>query len=240
MNESPSSKCCVCHSLSSLFHPNILSLRTKHTNKYVHEVLESILSDDSTSNWSTSDSICIGCVDKINDYDDTFEKLQSMRRELNDIHHGGRFELTAALSGIEKNDFELVPIAAVTIEEFNANAPDGDPCSVNFEIDNTLNDSISEDGRQEQKEETSKTVVECDAINGPVSVGLNSDEKTEFYCEECGKNFQCYRGLTVRWHSQALDAYLTDLYASITDSHHQNAQGCCWIRMLTLSLNFAE
>lgn len=195
MNESPTATCCVCFNLSHRFHENISLLKAANSDRKISSILKLILGDESDSNWSAPNSICFECVSKVNDYDEAFEKLQLIQRELKKIHLG---------KYVNVKD-ETVSIAVIPID-------DGFP-DVDFDGDNAA-DSELDDGSNEPKfnevqleqsvefEEASvidESYVEREPTDEPVSKKIHSEtRKSEFYCEECGKNLNTSKGLMVR------------------------------------------
>lgn len=111
MNGSPAAACCVCHNASDWFYENISLLQSKHSKRSVSAMLKLIMGEELASDWSTSNTImCSDCVDKINDYDEAFQKMQSIERELKQIHQN---------IPVKIEDGEVTAIAAGNVMEFD-------------------------------------------------------------------------------------------------------------------------
>lgn len=61
---------------------NVIYLKAKHSRRTISSALEVILREDSASICANAAAVCFKCVDKINEYDDAFEKMQAKEREL--------------------------------------------------------------------------------------------------------------------------------------------------------------
>lgn len=111
MNESPAAACCVCHNASDLFYENISLLQSKHSERSISALLKLIMGEELASDWSASDTImCSECVDKVNDYDEAFQRMQSIERELKKIHSNIRVEI---------EDEKVIAFAAADVMDFN-------------------------------------------------------------------------------------------------------------------------
>lgn len=200
MDDSRAVSCCVCQNLSNKFHANISLLQSKHTNKSVSSVLRLILNDELASDWSVSGPICNECVDKINDYDEASEKMQSIERELKEIHRQVSMKL--------ESDFGTFVASAISDDnDFDADGMDDHGSD---KADDSSNEPLSNKVQHEKSENfenlsnVEEDLVKREAVDEPDAGGESTEtKKSEFYCEECGKNLQTYRGLTVRWHRPA-------------------------------------
>lgn len=205
MDEATTVVCCVCHSSSNQIYENFVLLQTKHSHRSVSTILILILGEESAFSWSKSDPICYECVGKINDYDEAFEKMQIIERQLRLIHENIN----------TKQEIDAVSNANVcTVDESDANGFDESDAN-RFDSDNGYEDFKSEDSfheltfnevRRVQSENFTVTpskevdhFVGQKSDNEPVGDQISNEmKKSEFYCEECGRTMQTYRGLTVR------------------------------------------
>lgn len=111
MNESPAAACCVCHNASDWFYENISLLQSKHSDRSISALLKLIMGEELASDWSTSDTImCSECVGKINDYDEAFQRMQSIERELKQTHSNIRVEI---------EDEKFIAFADADVMDFN-------------------------------------------------------------------------------------------------------------------------
>lgn len=227
MDASPT--CCVCYNSSNRFHENTSLLQTVRSHRSISAVLKLILGDKSASNWSASDPICCECVDKVNDYDDAFQKIQSIERELKRIRQN--------INVKKKNDAARIAASVITPDDdFHVDGFDDHNAGVDFKSNDGSREPFLNKVQLKQSvnfEETSG--IEEYIVEGKPIDNSGESKKSEFYCEECGKNLQTYRGLSVR--SQSLMSLLLEFCPSTvcTDPHDQNAQGNRWIRVLCLS-----
>lgn len=198
MDEAPTATCFVCYSPSNSPDAYRLSLQTKHSRRSINTVLKMILCDESAPIWSESDAICFECVDKINDYDQAFEKMQLIERELKLLHRSKSL----------KPESHMEPAAAGVIacdDEYRADGFDVDNKDDDFSSDNSSNDPFDQPQPNEGPSNTCgdptntnvqrNSVVEL-TVNDEVSSEL---KKSDFHCDECGKVLPTCRGLTVRW-----------------------------------------
>lgn len=86
MDESRAAECCICHHTSDWFYDDISVLQSKHSQRSIRVVLKLIMGEELIQDWAASNTMCFECVDKINDYDEAFEKMQSIERELKQIY----------------------------------------------------------------------------------------------------------------------------------------------------------
>lgn len=93
MDESTAAKCCVCHKSSYWFYENISALQSRQSTRTIPVILKLIMGEELSIDWVSSGAMCFECVDKINDYDEAFEKMQLIERELKRIHKVTRVKL---------------------------------------------------------------------------------------------------------------------------------------------------
>lgn len=74
--------CFVCRRRSNWFYENIFYLRTKHSERTISAVMNIILGD---SVCLIPAAMCFKCVDRINAYDEAYEKMQKMEREFKSL-----------------------------------------------------------------------------------------------------------------------------------------------------------
>lgn len=185
--------CSVCHKSSNRCHENVLLLQTKQSEKSISTILTLILGDElASNNWSVPKPICVECVDRIDDYDEAFEKTQSIERELKHIHQNVHI----------KWETDTVPIVTSTIavDAFNTDGMDVDDANGDYNSNGPFSESLEQfENSEEETVPIEESTVERDAVDGSVADEISSEMiKSDFYCEECGKNLQSYRGLSVR------------------------------------------
>lgn len=196
MNESPKATCCICYNTTDAYS---LPLSTKHTKRPINVVWKMILGDESAPVWSASDAICFYCVEKINDYDEAYQKMQLIERELKFLHRRvslkpeSYLEQAAGSSAISVGEecsadgFDVDDGCADSDENSNSSSGEShtDEGALNTNLDSTNTDTYAQQ----------KPVVEP-TVRAELSGEL---KKSDFHCDECGKEVQTYRGLTVRW-----------------------------------------
>lgn len=216
MDGSRRATCCVCYNSSNGFHENILLLQTKHSNKSISAILTLILGSESTCDWLACDPICFECVNKINDYDESFEKMQLIEREFKRIQQNNSNKIKANnFASIAANDGDV----EFHDDRFGVDDDDSDlksddtnePVFNGFQLVNFDETSHTNDPGVEQKS------IDADKL-------CSETIKSEFYCEECGKNLQSSKGLTVRWCfddviSLSLNFRLSDMQIHMTRMH---------------------
>lgn len=195
MNESPTATCCVCFNSSHRFHENISLLQAANSDRKISSILKLILGDESDSKWSAPNPICFDCVGKVNDYVEAFEKVQLIERELKQIHQNKNINF----------EDKTVPIAVIPVDDrFNYDDFD-DNNAADSESDDSSNEPKFNEVQLEQSVEfeaasvIEESNVEQKSNDVPVFEKFSGEtRKSEFYCEECGKNLNTSKGLTVR------------------------------------------
>lgn len=92
MSYLPAAVCGVCHLQSDEFFDDMSKLQSKHSDRTICVVLGLILTK-SLPDWMESGAICFECVDKVNDYDEAFEKMKLIESELRQTHRNIRVKL---------------------------------------------------------------------------------------------------------------------------------------------------
>lgn len=86
MDKSRVAKCCICHHTTDWFYDDVSLLQSKHSQRSIPVILKVIMGKELAQNWTPSDPMCVECVNKINDYDEAYEKMQSIELELTQIY----------------------------------------------------------------------------------------------------------------------------------------------------------
>lgn len=130
--------CCICLNSTNWFHANISSLQAMHSARPILAVIEIILGEEMpTSTINNTNTLCFECVDKINDYDEAYEKMQIIERE---------FKLLTQKSIVKLEcDVDPIDVSAIATSTTDANV-DG------LNIDDIKSDSSNDAEPMESQE----------------------------------------------------------------------------------------
>lgn len=190
--------CFVCRKRSKWFYQNFLLVRTKHSERTILAIIKIVLGEASTSHCFSPATMCFKCVDRINEYDEVYEKLQIMERELKSMICVDMIPKLAVADDCpeEKNtliDDVITDVNGVDDKEEEADEKVGNIVLV------SLDGPINIEPPQIEQEES---IVEEKPVDEPIAEKLPcKKKKSEFHCEECKKSFQKKQGLMVRWQS---------------------------------------
>lgn len=255
------STCFVCHKRTYLFYENIIHLKTKHSERTLPAVMKIILGESYAWVRLNLAAICFKCVDRFNDYDEAYEKIQKMELEIKTmINVNVITKLVDADAHIIETNSELLDVNSVNIEQINMDQSDEnivlDTASGAADIENLKQSensqtnfmrscSIEQNVVELKRPENSQAGIEQKPSMEPVANKKSSKKKNStFNCEECKKSFGNKQGLMVnllfclqRTGMDSHHLFLFDLYsgAHIPFSYKNRA-----IRMPCLSQNLSS
>lgn len=184
--------CFFCRKRSQWFYENVFYLKTKHTHRTISSVMEVILREDSASVCSNAAAVCFKCVDKINEYDDAFEKLQAKERELKSMIFVNLIvKHKDAADQITLPEDKLADAIEVDTDEINEEKKDDDII---------LDDSISPVNiadLHQTRNRTGDRVVERKQLL--VRKIPSKKKNTDFQCDSCGTFYKNKHRLNVNY-----------------------------------------
>lgn len=184
--------CFVCRKRSKWFYENFLRLRTKHSERKISTIIKIVVGEASAKQYEFNPAaICFKCVDKINEYDELYEKLQIMENEFKSmicLNMIAKIENTVVHT---KPTDDVIVVADANVVDANGideNKSAGDIVVVSSNA--AVNIEVPEPPQIVQESEP--------LFDKPVADKVASKtKKTDFYCEECEKSFRNKQGLMV-------------------------------------------
>lgn len=85
--------CCVCHDSTEQTSDNVSQLQSMHSQLTMPVLLKMILGEELAVEWTTSDTMCFGCIAKVNDYDEAIQKAQTIQNNLVMVHRERRVDV---------------------------------------------------------------------------------------------------------------------------------------------------
>lgn len=194
--------CSICHKITKWFYENMTILKAKHSAKAVPEIISIILSKNSASVCGLDDAsaICFKCADKINEFDEVCEKLQTLEQELKSlicknmiIKYG---ESEAEITPTPTDQDALTDVNEVQVVQLAANN-----CTNDTVLDTSRN-SVEIRHLEQPPISQEDSVVQQEPIADFVTEKPQKEKKEKktmnHHCSECKTSYSTYAGLRVR------------------------------------------
>lgn len=200
----------------------------------IRAVMGIILGEAYPQVWSDSAAMCFKCVDKLNNYDEAYTKMQIMEQEFKSMLG---VNVMVNMENIDDN------VAAAENKEVD----DVDKMDVDKPLAEVSNDSLVVDIVQSADPDVS--IEKENPTDEPASDTVSSTKKkSEFYCKACKKSFRKLQGLNVKmkfciyqWNgtylsfSIYLHSYTNSIFIlnlSDTNARHvtESIEGCMTLR----------